>query len=166
MRTIDLSTKTKVELDNLLDNYRRKAMTRTPVFLEALERREVLFGKTLDFEKTLEAIRQSARDGVCLSYDDVATRTGGTVSKLHNQLSAHLLRLVEYAHAKGWPMITSVVVNKKNLESGEMDSGALEPFMRAAVALGHEVDSDPDAQQAFVREQQQLTFQWARNEAE
>ncbi len=167
MRPIDLTNKTKIELDNLLDNYRRKGLTKHPVFLEAMQRREALYGKTLDFDKTLEAIRQSARDGVCLSYDDVAVRTGGTVSKLHNQLSAHLLRLVEYARAKGWPMITAVVVNKKNVASGEMDSAALEGFMRAAVANDYlDEEVEPEALQAFVREQQEKTFEWARSQPE
>ena len=167
MRTLDLTNKTKSELDNLLHNNRRKRMTKNPLFLEALQRREARFGKTLDFEKTLEAIRQSARDGVCLSYDDVAVRTGGTASKLHNALSAHLLRLAEYAKAKGWPMITSVVVSKKNVASGEMEAGALEEFMKAAVAheyLDEEVE--PEALAAFVREQQEKTFEWARSQAE
>ena len=147
MRPIDLTNKTKSELDNLLDNYRRKALTKHPVFLEA--------------------IRLSAKDGLCVSYDDVAVRTGATVSKLHNQLSAHLLRLVEYGKAKGWPMVISVVVNKKNVASGEMDAAALEGFMRAAVAheyLDEEVE--PEALAAFVREQQEKTFEWAKSQPE
>lgn len=167
MRTIDLTNKTKIELDNLLDNYRRKGMTKNPVFLEAMQRREALYGKTLDFDRTLEAIRLSAKDGLCVSYDDVAVRTGATVSKLHNQLSAHLLRLVEYGKAKGWPMVISVVVNKKNVASGEMDAAALEGFMRAAVAheyLDEEVE--PEALAAFVREQQEKTFEWAKSQPE
>ena len=167
MRPIDLTNKTKSELDNLLDNYRRKGLTKHPVFLEALQRREALHGKTLDFDKTLEAIRQSARDGVCVSYDEVAVRTGGTVSKLHNQLSAHLLRLAEYAHAKGWPMITSVVVNKKNVASGEMEPAAMEGFMKVAVQHDYLDDEvEPEALQAFVREQQEKTFEWARSQPE
>jgi hypothetical protein len=69
----------------------------------------------------------------------------------------------EYANgqedAKGqkWPMLSAIVVNKPNKETGRMDPATLKGFVAAARVLGHAVVDE----EQFLREQQAEVFKWA-----
>ncbi|MFZ1104525.1 MAG: hypothetical protein WAN86_17030, partial [Hyphomicrobiaceae bacterium] len=57
----------------------------------------------------------------------------------------------------GWPMLSSIVVNKDNVETGSMEPKTLKGFIGAARALGYTVLDE----QTFLKEQQQEVFRWA-----
>lgn len=122
-------------LDNLIDNLRNKNATGQPLYADALRERERRRGKGLDFEISFSIIRAAAEKGCFLSYKDLADASGADWSKVHYQVGPHLLRLVEYAHVKGWPMLSAIVVNKSHVETGRLDSGSLRGFVAAARAL-------------------------------
>lgn len=147
-------------LDNLIENLRNKNARDQPLYAEALRERERRRGKGLDFETSFSIVRAAAEKRRYLSYKDLADASGADWSKVHYQVGPHLLRLVEYAHVKGWPMLSAIVVNKANVESGKLDPGSLKGFVAAARALKYSV-ADPDA---FLKEQQERVFEWAKTE--
>jgi hypothetical protein len=77
-------------------------------------------------------------------------------------MNPHLWSLVEYAHRKGWPMLSAVVVNKPNVASGNMEPETLKGFIAAARELGVSITDE----RAFLRDQQRLVFEWARQTIE
>ena len=70
----------------------------------------------------------------------------------------HLGNLCEYAHRKGWPLLSSVIVNKENLRTGELEPQSLDGFIKAARELGYLVTDEI----AFLRDQQRRVFEWGR----
>jgi hypothetical protein len=77
-------------------------------------------------------------------------------------MNAHLGDLIEYAHRRGWPLLSAIVVNQKNVETGDMEPRTLKGFVTAAKELGY-VFTDGET---FLREQQEAVFQWARRGAD
>jgi hypothetical protein len=71
-------------------------------------------------------------------------------------MGGHLWRLVEYAHRKGWPMLSAIVVNQRNVATGKMEPETLKGFIAAAKDLGYVVTGE----EGFLKEQQGLVFQW------
>ena len=155
----DLSGKSKAELDNLLANYDKRGQTASPVYLDALAMRETMYAGSLTFDATVAAIREAARERRFLSYDDVAAASGSTIQKARMQLPAHLSRVLRYAVCRGWPLVTSIVVSKPNVETGTMDGSALEGFLKSAALQGLAPEAESEA---FVKEQQEKTFAWAQ----
>ncbi len=78
-------------------------------------------------------------------------------TKVRYVMPKHLWGLVEYAHRKGWPMLSAIVVNKSNTMTGKMKPNTLKGFIRAAQTLGLSVLDE----EAFLKEQQQKVFAWA-----
>ena len=54
-------------------------------------------------------------------------------------------------------MLSAIVVNKPNLETGSLEPETLKGFIAAARDLGHPVTDD----QAFLKDQQKRVFDWA-----
>lgn len=69
----------------------------------------------------------------------------------------HLTRLCEYAHQRGWPLISAIVVNEDNVGSGNLKPDSLAGFVSVARELGLSVLEPHE----FLREEQQRVFQWA-----
>lgn len=145
------------ELANLIDNYRRKNRTGDEYFADLLEESSRRQGQGLNFDVTMQVVLAAARSGKFVSYKQLADASGMEWSKAHRAMSLHLGNLIEYAHRRGWPLLSAVVVNQKNVETGAMDAATLAGFVKAAGELGYAVT---DAE-AFLREQQQRVFQWA-----
>lgn len=57
-------------------------------------------------------------------------------------------------------MLSAVVVNKPNVASRKTKSDTLKGFIIAARKLGYEVANEED----FLDEQQNLVFEWAKEE--
>jgi len=55
-------------------------------------------------------------------------------------------------------MLSAIVVNKQNVESGRMEPETMKGFIEAARGLGHTIVDD----ESFLKEQQQKVFDWAR----
>ncbi len=156
-KSIDVSMLDAAQLNNLIDNARRLGRTTEPIYTEALEARQRLQGKGLEFEKSMRIIRAAARERRFLSYKDLADASGVAWSRAHYAMNGHLWDLVEFGTLRGWPMLSAIVVNKSNVDTGAMEPETLRGFITAARALGLIVDDD----EAFLKEQQAAVFAWA-----
>lgn len=154
---IDLSTKSKQELQNLVDNHRRKGATDSPLYLKALYELDKQKVPGLDFKKSYRIIVTAARKRRFVSYKDLADESKAAWTQVHYTIGTHLWDLVEYSHRKGWPMLSAIVVNKPNIATGKMEPETLKGFIAAAQALGREVDDE----EAFLAREQQQVFEWA-----
>jgi len=72
-------------------------------------------------------------------------------------IGPHLDRLLEYCHRNGVPLLASIVVNKQNLETGDLEGDSLKGFVAGAQKLGIPVTDE----KMFLRQQQELVFEWA-----
>jgi 5-methylcytosine-specific restriction protein B len=113
---------------------------------------------SLDINKSYKAILDAAREERFITYGEVAGASDVEWKKARRPLPLHLDQLVKISHERGWPLISSIVVNRENQQTGLLESDSLSGFMAAATKLGFPAD-DP---QAFLREQQQATFAWAK----
>jgi hypothetical protein len=145
------------ELRNVVENHRRHNQIKAPLYLDALAELARRKGFGLDFQKSFDLIRKAAAEGRFLSYKQLADKSGADWAKVHYAINGHLWDLISYAHGKGWPMLSAVVVNQRNVESGEMEPSTLKGFVEAARLLGHPVTD----KEAFLKEQQQAVFAWA-----
>lgn len=157
-QNVMVSAYSEKQLKALIENHRAKNATDRPLYLAALEEYAARRGKGLSFAKSMQVIRQAARTGHFLSYKDLADESGAVWNTVHYSVGQHLWDLVEYAHRRGWPMLSAIVVNKENVATGDMKDETLAGFVSAATALGHVVDKPVD----FLREQQRLVFAWAQ----
>jgi len=115
----------------------------------------------LNIDRSIETILDAARRGDFISYGDVAKANGLEWSFTMNHLMPkHLDMILAKADARGWPLITAVVVNKQNIRSGKLEEKSLSGFVSGARGLGYEVgESD---RQTFLEEQQRETFAFAK----
>lgn len=150
------------ELDNLIENHRRHDKLRAKLYLDCLAERARRSGKGLSFEKSFDVILGAAKDGRFLSYKELADSSGAKWTQVNHSVAQHLGHLVEYAERRGWPMLSTIVVNKPNVASGKMDPDTLDGLVTSAEALGYTVD---DAA-VFLKEQQQRVFDWAQDQVE
>lgn len=111
----------------------------------------------LDLQRTYSAVLKAARERRFISYGDVAKANGADWQKVRRPMNRHLGELVSLAVKRGWPMVSAIVVNQQNLESGTLEGTARDGFLTAARESGLKVD-DPDA---FVTSQQEAVFSWA-----
>ena len=158
LMSVDPKDLTNTELDNLIANHRRHGQTERKLYIEALEERARRRGKGLEFKKSFELIRRAAHAGKFLSYKELADESGANWTQVHYSIGTHLWDLVEYAHRRGWPMLSAIVVNKQNVATGGMEAATLQGFIGAAKDLGYNIDDE----QAFLREQQEKVFAWAQ----
>lgn len=157
---IDVTKFDNKGLQNFIDNHRRQNETDRPEYLEALEEQARRKGMGLDFEKSLNAIRQAVAEERYLSYGELAELSGCDWGKVHYAMFSHLFDLVEYAHRRGWPMLSAIIVEKPNVQSGKMSPKTLKGFISAARWLGIPVTDE----KAFLREQQQKVFEWGKTQ--
>jgi hypothetical protein len=157
--TIDVKSLGIEQLRSLIQNYRTKRRTDDALYVEAFAELERRTGKGLDFDKTLAAVLSSAKRGKYLSYKELTDASGVGWSNTRYAVNGHLGNLVEYCHRKGWPLLSAIVVNKENLETGQMEPSSLRGFITAARQLGYPVTDE----QAFLKEQQRQVFEWAKS---
>ncbi|QFS96070.1 hypothetical protein FIV06_01480 [Labrenzia sp. THAF191b] len=151
---------TDLELQTLIGNYRRLEKTDDPVFPDLLEEWSRRKGQGLDFEKTINAVTKFAREGSFLSYKQLADESEADWTKVHYAMNTHLRDLIEFAHRRGWPLLSAIVVNQKNLMTGDMEPQTLKGFVSAAKELGYAVTNE----KAFLRDQQKQVFLWAKGQ--
>jgi hypothetical protein len=155
---LDVTKLSDQQLGNIIENHRRKGATHTSVYIDALAEQARRAGKGLDFDKSFEVIRRAAAEHRFVSYKELADASGTDWNQVHYSIGGHLWSLVEYAHRKGWPMLSAVVVNKQNVASGNMEPETLKGFIAAARELGFSITDE----EAFLREQQRRVFEWAK----
>ncbi|WP_281825791.1 hypothetical protein [Jannaschia rubra] len=140
------------QLDAEIANHERLGETRRPRYDDLLEARGRRSG--LDFETSLALIARAAAEGRYLSYGEVADENGADWNAIRHAMNAHLGDLVRWAHLRGLPMVSAIVVNKRHIGTGDMDPSTLKGFSVAARQLGYDFD-DADA---FLRDQQSAVF--------
>jgi hypothetical protein len=155
---VDVTKLSDQQLRNVIENHRRKGATHSSAYVDALAEQARRTGKGLDFDKSFEVIRCAAAEDRFVSYKELADASGANWNQVHYSVGGHLWSLVEYAHRKGWPMLSAVVVNKQNVASGGMEPETLKGFIAAARELGFSITDE----EAFLREQQRRVFEWAK----
>src|SRR5260370_41265962 len=78
--------------------------------------------------------RPLAREARFLSYRELADANGADWSQVRYAIGGHLWKLAEYGHLKERLLLSAIVVNKPNVETGEMDPDTLKGFVGAARA--------------------------------
>lgn len=145
------------QLRNVIDNHRKNGKLHEPYYLAALEELARRKGQGLDFQKSFDLIRRAAAERRFLSYKELADASGSDWSKVRYAVNTHLGDLIDYAHGKGWPLLSAIVVNQQNVATGDMEPTTLKGFVEAARELGYVVADE----MGFLREQQQRVFTWA-----
>lgn len=154
----DFTKLTDAQLQRYIDYHRPKEGLGSPEYLAALEDREHRQAGGLNFRKTFEIVSKAASEGRYVSYGEVAAYSGLAWNTARRPMPKHLGNLCEYAHRSGWPLLSSIVVNKENLGTGELEPQSLAGFIKAAKELGHLIADE----QAFLREQQRQVFEWGK----
>ncbi|MBS0563520.1 MAG: hypothetical protein JSR87_03265 [Proteobacteria bacterium] len=152
MKPIDLKAKSDAQLRAIIANHERLGKTDLPSYRDACD--ELARRSAFNFETSLKAISEAAREKRFLSYGALAEASGVEWNKAYLLIGAHLWELVRWGHARGLPMLSAIVVNKENLATGIMAEETLQGFVRAAEALGITV-KEPET---FREEQQALLF--------
>jgi hypothetical protein len=161
----DLSAKTDLQINALIRNHEQKNARDRPIYPLLLEERarRAAAKSLLDFNKSLELLREAAVRQTCVSYGQIAEASGVEWSKARHQMNGargHLDGLLDICHAKGLPMLPAICVNKTNLETGELDPSALLGFAEGARRLGHDFLDAHD----FHRSRQKECWAWGRRE--
>ena len=154
---IDIAAQSDEGLQNIIDNHWANEATDRPLYFEALAELNRRQGEGLDFVKTLALVRERAAQRRFISYGEIAEANGLDWNAVRYPMNTHLWRLVEYAHSKGWPMLSAIIVNKQNVGTGEMEESTLKGFIEAAKELGYA----PADATAFLKDQQEACFEWA-----
>ena len=110
-----------------------------------------------DIEQSLECILDVAQRKDFMAYGDLPDQLARSWPERRYQVPGHLQDLILNCHAHDLPLVTSVVVEKENIKTGNMGSKALSGFTAAAMEAGYEIDNPS----GFVKEQQRLTHAYA-----
>jgi hypothetical protein len=111
----------------------------------------------LSVETTLALIRATARLRHFLAYADVAFANGAEWTLVRRRMRDHLMAVCRAAMADGGPLVSSIVVNRRLIRTGDMEAETLAGFLAAAHKLGFGWTDG----RAFLRAQQEATFRWA-----
>jgi 5-methylcytosine-specific restriction protein A len=112
---------------------------------------------SLDIDIAYCTIVSAAKEGRFLTYGELAKAQDVDWGRYRNQIFMQLSRLLRISKERNWPYITSIVVTKEGLGSGELAGAALEGFVNDLLKLGEVVTSAA----SFVKLEQQKTFDWA-----
>jgi hypothetical protein len=156
---MNLKSLSDKELDNVIANHRRHGATDRSLYAEAMDEYHRRHGGELDLKTSLRYLRAAAAEGKFVSYGELAQANGAIWDKVRYPMNSHLWVLIDYAKRQGWPMLSAIIVNKNNKETGEMDDPTLKGFCEAAHTLGHSITD----QRKFLKEQQDACFEWGRS---
>jgi hypothetical protein len=156
---MEWKNKTLEEIENLIANYEHVGKKTHPIYLEALQEREIRKGGGLDFKKSFDIIRSAAEKGRFVSYKDLADASGVEWTKVHYSIGPHLGKLIVYCYGKGWPPLSAIVVNKQHVATGDMEESALHGFLSGVESVGYSVDGNGEA---ALRVFQRQVFEWAK----
>ena len=162
---MDLSTKALSDLRRMIENGERSGRTADPLFLAVLEEveRRGRRGGALDMGRTRALVEAAARQDRFLAYGDVAAASDLAWSmSVRSRVTEHLAELCMIARREDAPMLSAIVVRAEDVRTGELTAGALDGFIRCAVALGLDADGTPEKRRRFVRAEQRKVFTWAK----
>jgi hypothetical protein len=138
---VDLATKTDPEIETWIKNHEKNRATTAPLYHQLLEERvrRSQLKQLLDFDRSLDHLKQAAIDRVCTSYGALAAASSVDWSKARHQMNGpngHLDRLLDICHVRGLPLLTAICVNQGNVIDGELGEEALAGFVAGAQRLG------------------------------
>jgi hypothetical protein len=138
---VELTTKTDSEIETWIRNHETAGRTSVPLYLELLEERVrcAQLKHKLDFDRSLEHLKQAAIDQTCTSYGALAAASRVEWSQARHQMNGangHLDRLLDMCHARSLPLLTAICVNQGNIADGELGEEALAGFVAGAQRLG------------------------------
>jgi hypothetical protein len=117
----------------------------------------------LDLARSLAAIHAAAGARRFLSYGAVAEASGLRWQQARRRMDPHLFALCAAATARGWPLLSAIVVDQKSVSHGGMRGRPLIGFFRAAARCGRIVGEDAVA---FLAAEQLRVFDWAEKVSE
>jgi hypothetical protein len=167
MPPVDLSKKEDAEVEQWIANHERKpGGTALPLYRQLLEERtqRTQAKQRLNFEHSLEHLRQAAIRQICTTYGDLAKASGVEWSQARHQMNGprgHLDRLLDLCHARGLPLLTAICVNQSGISKGELEGDALSGFVAAARRLGLFVTNE----RTFHHKCRDECWQWGREQA-
>jgi hypothetical protein len=151
---------TDTQLQSVIDHSRRDGLN-DERYRAALAEQAKRKGKGLNFPTTIRVVSDAARAGRFISYGDVAEASGADWNQVHYAIGPHLDALIEYCHLHGLPLLSSIVVNQKNLRTGQLDPSSLKGFI--AGVRGAKIPITLEAEE-FLRQEQQKVFEWAKSQ--
>ena len=155
-----LETKSDADIDQWITNHERAGKTRAPLFQELIVERNRRHGKGLDISTSIAAMTRSARESRYISYGDLAASNGMTWSKARPLMSgkhSHMDDLLAYCHSHEMPLLTSIVVGRDHIDTGEMDEETIDGFVAGIRRLGVSVSEPVE----FLKQCQSECFEWA-----
>lgn len=164
---MDLATKTDPEIETWIRNHETNGGTAAPLYLQLLEERvsRAQAKQKLNFDRSLDHLKQTAIAQVCTTYGALAVASGIDWSQAHYQMNGsngHLDRLLDICHARGLPLLTAICVNQGSVAECELGEEALAGFVAAAKRLGLPV-GDP---RAFHHESRDRCWEWGLEHVE
>ena len=141
----------------MIERYQARGLTSDPQYLAYVDEHGRRAAPGLSADISIKAMRESAQIGLYISYGDVAKANGKDWQKVRRLMPKHLDQILWLSHQRGWPLITSIVVNKEHVTTGDMEPTSLAGFIEGARRLRYVVTDEV----AFMREQQRATFEWA-----
>ena len=151
-----------VELAGYIRYRTANRMTARPEYGAAVEESGRRHGQGLAFPATIALVREAGQAGRFIAYGELAKRSGVPWVKARRVVFDHLGQLCQLAHGRGWPLLSCLFVNQQHVETGHMEASSLKGFVATARSLHVPVANAS----AFLKEQQELTFAWARGQAE
>ncbi|SDC52472.1 hypothetical protein [Belnapia rosea] len=117
----------------------------------------------LDMDRSVGAIRAAAAEQRFISYGQIARASDVPWSmSVRSQMRPHLEGVCGKMLQDAGAMVSAIVVNQDNLATGTLDPQSLAGFADCARRLGFGIVED---REAFLREQQRLTFEWGARTA-
>ena len=145
-------------LTNTIANFRRQDLAGDPRCTDAMEALDGLQSGGLAFGKSLDLIRTAGAARRVVTYGQVAAASGLAWKAARRPINRHLDELCVWAHAQGFPLVTAIVVEGDNADTGLLGPTAMAGFLAAAQRLGVVVGAD---EASFLREEQERVFAWA-----
>lgn len=159
---MNLKDKSDSEIESWIGNHEKRNATNSDLFRTLLEERARRNSKGLKIEKSLALLMEAARDGKLTTYGDLAKASEISWSVARHAMNGaggHLDSLLDACHARQMPLLTALCVNQQSVHSGELSGDSLRGFIKGAQRLGYMVTDE----QAFLRQCQQESFSWAKN---
>jgi hypothetical protein len=162
---INWESKTRSDLETLVERYRAQGLESHEVCQEALRRLGQRLESRLDVARSVDIIRRLGAQKRFVSYADIGSASGADWSRVHWQVNRHLDDVCRFAHEQGWPLITAIVVNAANVADGRLNPESLEGFLKIAHTLGRYAGTTESDADAFLRSEQRMVFAWSVNGA-
>ena len=164
---MDLSSKSNSEIATWIKNHEKNKATTTPLYFQLLEERvrRAQLNQKLDFDKSLEHLKQTAIAQTCTTYGALAEASGVPWSQARHQMNGvngHLDRLLDLCHALDLPLLTAICVNQGNVATGELGEDALNGFALGTDRIGRLI-GDPLEFHHACREE---CWRWGRANVE